>query len=114
MGLFDFIGEAIGNALAALAEFIGNAFKMVMRPIMGEIMDSTEDAIPRMNKEAAVASIDVKMFKTQEFQELVVELKKRLEHSPGGVADWCHDDACGEACCYAGGCQCPFLVVCGD
>lgn len=88
MGLFDWIGEAIGGAFSALAEFIGDAFKAVARPIVGQIMDSTADAIPKMNAEAAVGTIDEKMFRTKEFQEIAVELKKRLEHSPGGVADW--------------------------
>jgi len=91
MGLFDWIGEAIGNAFHALAEFIGDAFKAIARPIMGEIISSVDDSIPKMNQEAAVRSIDVKMFRTQEFQDLVTELKKRLEHSPGGVADWFQD-----------------------
>jgi len=91
MGMFDFIGEAIGNACSALAEFIGDALKAVMRPIMGEITNSITDAIPKMNAEAALGTIDEKMFKTKEFQELTIELKKRLEHSPEGVADWFKD-----------------------
>jgi len=91
MGLFDWIGEAIGGAFHALAEFIGDAFKSVARAIVGEVVGSIEDAVPKMNAEVAVKSIDVNMFKTKEFQELVTELKKRLEHSPGGVADWFKD-----------------------
>ena len=31
MGMFDFIGEAIGNACSALAEFIADGFGVVFR-----------------------------------------------------------------------------------
>ncbi len=45
MGLFDWIGEAIGNAFSALAEFIADGFGTLFRFMGGTFKDVGKDAI---------------------------------------------------------------------
>jgi len=45
MGMFDFIGEAIGNACSALAEFIADGFGVVFRFVGGSFKDIGKDSL---------------------------------------------------------------------
>lgn len=91
MGVSEELGRAIGRTTANLSKYIGDEVKKNAKGAAGEIADYRDDAILKMNEEAAAHSIDVELFKTKEMKELVTELKERLSHSPASVADWFND-----------------------
>lgn len=91
MSIGEDIGAAIGRTVINLSTEMGSQFKGQAKGIASEMADYRDEAIPKMNEEAAAKSIDVNLFRTKEMKTLVIDLKKRLKHSPGSVADWFND-----------------------
>jgi hypothetical protein len=91
MSLFEEAGRAIGKAMGGISELMIEEGKNATRDIIREGAHSVEDAIPEMNNEIAVGTINEDMFRTEEVKKLTRDLKERVKSSPEGVADWFND-----------------------
>lgn len=88
MSVAEEMGKAIGRTVTTLSKEMGKQVTANAKNAASEMADYRDDAILKMNKEVAIKSLDPTLFKTKEFQDIAKDMKKRLKHSPGGVADW--------------------------
>ena len=91
MSIAEDVGKALARTTQNLSEMMAEQMKNVTKDMAGQVADYRKDAIPKMNEEVAVHSIDPEIFKTKEVHDIVVELKVRLAHSPNNVSDWFTD-----------------------
>jgi hypothetical protein len=91
MNVAEEVGKALARTTQNLSELMAKNMKDIAKDTASQVADYRNDAIPKMNEEVAVHSIDETMFKTKEVQVLVIELKQRLSHSPNNVSDWFTD-----------------------
>ncbi len=91
MSVAEEVGKALARTTQNLSELMAQNLKNIAKETASNIADYRNDAVPKMNEEVAVHSIDPELFKTKEVHDMVVELKKRLSNSPNNVSDWFTD-----------------------
>jgi hypothetical protein len=87
MGVWEKLGESIGklfNAYMAMQKKSWEAFFSIVKVWVGWNPSVLKD----MDNEIAAKSIDPDMFRSKEFKDFAVDLKKKLGGSPDSLIEW--------------------------